>query len=56
VPLNILVKKENGMIVIIKPREIKRTHILLTEVDVPGISHAIVNEFTPEGQKLLEGK
>lgn len=53
-------KPKNGMIVIIKPSK-KSTYKNLVDildemaiVDVP--TYAIVNEFSPEEQKLLEGK
>ncbi|HWR94462.1 MAG TPA: biopolymer transporter ExbD [Flavobacterium sp.] len=53
-------KPKNGMIVIIKPSK-KSTYRNLVDildemaiVDVP--TYAIVNEFTPEETKLLEGK
>ncbi len=53
-------KPKNGMIVIIKPSK-KSTYRNLVDVldemaivDVP--TYAIVNDFTPEEQKLLEGK
>jgi biopolymer transport protein ExbD len=53
-------KPKNGMIVIIKPSK-KSTYKNLVDildemaiVDVP--TYAIVNEFTPEEAKLLEGK
>ena len=53
-------KPKNGMIVIIKPSKKSNYRNLvdildeMAIVDVP--TYAIVNEFTPEEQKLLEGK
>lgn len=53
-------KKDKGMIVIIKPSKKSNYRNLvdildeMAIVDVP--TYAIVNEFTPEEQKLLEGK
>ena len=53
-------KKDKGMIVIIKPSKKSNYRNLvdildeMAIVDVP--TYAIVNDFTPEEQKLLEGK
>lgn len=53
-------KPKNGMIVIIKPSKKSNYRNLvdildeMAIVDVP--TYAIVNEYTPEEQKLLEGK
>jgi biopolymer transport protein ExbD len=53
-------KPKNGMIVIIKPSKKSNYRNLvdildeMAIVDVP--TYAIVNDFTPEEQKLLEGK
>jgi len=56
-------KPKNGMIVIIKPSKKSNYRNLvdiLDEMAIVGVgntgAYAIVNEFTPEEQKLLEGK
>jgi biopolymer transport protein ExbD len=52
--------KDKGMIVIIKPSKKSNYRNLvdiLDEMAIVGVpTYAIVNEFTPEEQKLLEGK
>jgi biopolymer transport protein ExbD len=52
--------KEKGMIVIIKPSKksnYKNVIDILDEMAISGIpTYTIVNDFTPEEQKLLEGK
>ncbi len=56
-------KPKNGMIVIIKPSKKSNYRNLidiLDEMAIVGVgntgNYAIINEFTPEEQKLLEGK
>jgi len=53
-------KPKNGMIVIIKPSKKSNYRNLVDILDEMGIvdvpTYAIVNEFTPEETKLLEGK
>lgn len=53
-------KPDQGMIVIIKPSKKSNYRNLIDILDEMAISdvptYAIVNEFTPEEQKLLEGK
>ena len=53
-------KPKNGVIVIIKPSKKSNYRNLvdiLDEMAIVGVdTYAIVNEFTPEEQKLLEGK
>ncbi|MNX37425.1 Biopolymer transport protein ExbD/TolR [compost metagenome] len=53
-------KPKNGMIVIIKPSKKSTYRNLVDILDEMAIvkvdTYAIVNEFTPEEQKLLEGK
>ncbi|MDD5149644.1 MAG: biopolymer transporter ExbD [Flavobacterium sp.] len=53
-------KPKNGMIVIIKPSKKSNYRNLVDILDEMAIadvpSYAIVNDFTPEEQKLLEGK
>jgi biopolymer transport protein ExbD len=53
-------KPKNGMIVIIKPSKKSNYRNLVDILDEMAIvevpTYAIVNEFTPEEQKLLEGK
>jgi biopolymer transport protein ExbD len=53
-------KPKNGMIVIIKPSKKSNYRNLIDILDEMGIvevpTYAIVNEFSPEETKLLEGK
>jgi biopolymer transport protein ExbD len=53
-------KPKNGIIVIIKPTKKSNYRNLidiLDEMAIVGVeTYAIVNEFTPEETKLLEGK
>ena len=53
-------KPKNGMIVIIKPSKKSNYRNLIDVLDEMGIvevpTYAIVNEFSPEETKLLEGK